>query len=185
MNCDVDPSGSVVNLTAPNYSLFVASYAFASGDFLWAFAPENSMESGAGDLSVSPTGGIHITGQFSDALDFDPDTGTAIATGTFLQTDLFIVKYGPDQLAGIPEYTVGTLNSYPNPTQHTVNIPLERSFRTTTVSVYDFNGRLISTKSFTNTDRVQLTIDGPAGTYLVAVAAEAEPMRFLQVVKSE
>lgn len=185
INCDVDPSANVVNLTAPQYSLFVAAYSTASGDYVWSFAPENSNESGAGELSISATGGIYIAGHFRDAIDFDPDTGSALASTLPFSNDIFIVKYQMDQLSGVPEHTLPSTISYPNPTLEQLTIPLGRTQRTTNVSVYDPNGKLVSVTSYMNTDSIQLSLTGAAGTYMVVIATEGEPMRFVRVVKNQ
>ncbi|MCP4442062.1 MAG: T9SS type A sorting domain-containing protein [Aureispira sp.] len=89
---DFDPSAGTSNLTWHNYGCFIAKYD-ALGNFAWA----KDYRSGGGvqgnGLAVDATGGVYITGYFSETADFDPGPGTFSRTNLGSSTsDAFVSK---------------------------------------------------------------------------------------------
>jgi hypothetical protein len=89
---DFDPGAGTANLTsAGGGDIFIAKYD-ASGNYVWAnrVGGPNS-DSGLG-LAVDGSGNVHLTGFFTNTVDFDPGAGTAnlVSVGA---GDIFIAKY--------------------------------------------------------------------------------------------
>ncbi|MBW8050346.1 MAG: T9SS type A sorting domain-containing protein [Cytophagales bacterium] len=89
---DFDPGAGTANLTpVGSADIFFAKYNSA-GNFLWAnVLGGTSYDEGFG-IAVDGSGNVHLTGIFSDIVDFDPGAGTAnlISVGSF---DIFLAKY--------------------------------------------------------------------------------------------
>jgi hypothetical protein len=184
--CDVDPSSNTMNLTAPGYAMFIVGYDTATGNYQWSAAAENSMESVPMEVSVSRTGSIHLAGYYSQDVDFDPGTGTALAVGYPFNQDVFIVKYTLNSISGIDdELNAASVESYPNPTAGHVSIDLNQQSEEVTVLVYDAEGKCISKAMYRNTARIELDIPGAAGMYFVSVQPKNSVARQVKVIKTQ
>ncbi len=89
---DFDPGSGTAKLVAVgNYDIFFAHYD-GSGNYIFA----KSIGSASNDIGLSiAIGGNHsifISGYFTGAADFNPDTGTALLTHVGLE-DIFLAKY--------------------------------------------------------------------------------------------
>jgi len=185
MMCDVDPSVAVVNLNALQYAFFAVGYDPGSGDYLWSIAPENSTESGAQEISVSKTGAILLTGQFSYAIDFDPDTGSANAFSQPFSDDIFAAKYLLNQLNGISEFSEPEVQIYPNPTTGNLVVAPGKMFSEVNVKVCDAEGRCISTRNYFNSPQIEINIEGDPGTYFISLQSDGHPIRTIRVIKCD
>lgn len=88
---DCDPGPGVVNITsAGGYDIFVMKLD-ANGDLVWAesFGAANG-DYGYG-IAVDSTGNVHVAGDFSDTVDFDPGAGVFNMTSDGF-TDMFVLK---------------------------------------------------------------------------------------------
>lgn len=73
---------------------------------------------------------------------------------------------------GIIENGFGNdLTVYPNPTKGDFSISFGSTYESATVKITDINGRLIESRSFNQTQQLDLTIDQPAGIYIVNIQA--------------
>jgi len=60
---------------------------------------------------------------------------------------------------------------YPNPTNGLFSIDLGEIFDVAIISINDIHGKLIDSKSITSAQIIDLSIDQPAGIYLVSITA--------------
>ncbi len=63
---------------------------------------------------------------------------------------------------------------YPNPTNGNFSVDLGKNYATVKISVTDLTGRLIQSSAFSNTQILNLTINEPAGIYLLIMESEEE-----------
>jgi len=92
IEADFDPGAGMANLTAVGgYDGFVAKYD-ASGNYLWAKAMGGTGFDYGYGLALDGNGNVHVTGSFSNTVDFDPGSGTANLTSAGAD-DIFIAKY--------------------------------------------------------------------------------------------
>lgn len=90
---DFDPSATVNNITAVNYSdAFVIKYN-AAGDLSWVktFPATLGNFSEVKSVHSDGQGAMYATGSYNDGIDIDPGSGTAMLTG-FGGDDIFLVK---------------------------------------------------------------------------------------------
>jgi hypothetical protein len=74
---------------------------------------------------------------------------------------------------GIIENSFGdNLIVYPNPTNGNFTIDLGNIFGKTEIQITDMLGKVIEFKSLINTQKLDLFIQEPAGTYIVTVRAD-------------
>lgn len=76
LTADFDPSANTFNLTANGgVDIFVLKLN-ASGDFVWAKAMGGASNDSGNKICVDNLGNVYTTGDFRDAVDFDPSSGT-------------------------------------------------------------------------------------------------------------
>ncbi len=78
-----------------------------------------------------------------------------------------------DAVNGIPIYTSGTYEAYPNPSSDyiQVKLPLEKDMNKIDVSVFDATSRQISTTVDTEIDRLRITFKGNPGLYFINITS--------------
>ncbi|PCH95984.1 MAG: hypothetical protein COB85_04095 [Bacteroidetes bacterium] len=89
---DFDPGVGTISFTSVGGpDIFFAKYD-SGGNYIYAKNIGNSGNGQGNSITVDETANVHITGYFSDTMDFDPDTGIAnlISAG---QNDIFFAKY--------------------------------------------------------------------------------------------
>lgn len=84
---------------------------------------------------------------------------------------------------GIVENTYGNLlRAYPNPTQGDFSIDLGGVYKTTMVFITDVSGKRTDSKTISQSQFVNLSIDGPAGIYLISIQSD-DKKAIIRVVK--
>lgn len=92
-NADMDPSASVVTLSAnATYNTFFGKYT-SSGAYTFAKQITGGYSEGD-DINVDASGNIYLTGSYATSNDFDPSIATAnLSTSSLTQLDIFLAKY--------------------------------------------------------------------------------------------
>ncbi|PCI92566.1 MAG: hypothetical protein COB15_17465, partial [Flavobacteriales bacterium] len=109
---DFDPNAGTYNLTSSGgYDIFISKLD-ANGNFVWAknIGGSNSEESYS--IAIDNLENIYTCGNFSNTVDFDPDTGTFNLT-SIDSLDIFIHKINQCNTSGI--ISTITCNSYTSP----------------------------------------------------------------------
>ncbi|ESU22321.1 hypothetical protein FEDK69T_23040 [Flavobacterium enshiense DK69] len=89
---DFDPSVATANLTSAGYDdIFIAKYS-SSGSYIWVKGIGGTGFDASNDITLNSSGEVHITGYFSNTVDFDPSASTANLTSAEY-SDIFIAKY--------------------------------------------------------------------------------------------
>ncbi len=66
------------------------------------------------------------------------------------------------------------ISLYPNPTSGSINIDLCERKKSLIIKIYDITGKTISSKNYSDTNHIELTIDEIAGLYFVEVNIEGK-----------
>jgi hypothetical protein len=85
---------------------------------------------------------------------------------------------------GINSSSNNLFTVYPNPTTGRFTINLSNHSSDTTISTYNILGQLINNVSYSNTDKINIEIDGPSGIYLVNIltsTGESSSIRLLKI----
>ncbi|MBK7338438.1 MAG: SBBP repeat-containing protein [Saprospirales bacterium] len=89
---DFDPSGATANLVSSGFTdIFIAKYD-GSGNYLWAKAIGGTSSDVVNSLAVDGSGNVHIAGNLTGTIDFDP-SGAIANLNSVGGSDIFIAKY--------------------------------------------------------------------------------------------
>jgi hypothetical protein len=84
---------------------------------------------------------------------------------------------------GITAYNAkGDVLAYPNPTNGKLTIELDQPTKRVAVDIFDANGRLVGSHSYSNTKLLGLFINGRSGVFTIQVSTETQHTAF-KVVK--
>lgn len=86
-------------------------------------------------------------------------------------------------ISGISDVFGERFNLYPNPTLGDVNIDLGAFYSELSVTVSSLTGQTVWQQQITNTDNLSLSLDAPAGMYLVTLTNKQGQKRVLKLVK--
>lgn len=95
---DMDPGVGVFNITGAGYDVFILKLD-ANGNFVWAKTVGGAGYDDGRAIAVDGLGNVHVTGMFTDTVDFDPGSGVfnLTAIGQPLSDyDIFILKLDSD-----------------------------------------------------------------------------------------
>lgn len=88
-----------------------------------------------------------------------------------------LIKYDNIKISAIPnlpafanvnEWISSKFNVYPNPATNVVNITNSENMQVQQITIYDINGKQLSTQVFNNETEIQLNVENlPSGTYIL------------------
>lgn len=106
-------------------------------------------------------------------------TATGDPASTYINaTDLMWDFFQQHSLECIPlsvsdDFLTGdNISIFPNPTEGNFMVDLGSNYNSVKVSIRDLNGRLVQSKEFNNSRLLNLTIDEPAGVYLLRIESD-------------
>ncbi|PCH66177.1 MAG: hypothetical protein COC01_08750 [Bacteroidetes bacterium] len=89
-------------------------------------------------------------------------------------------------IIGILENTFGTsITVFPNPTTSQITIRLGKMYSDVTINVRNVIGEAISTKTYGTADKIEITIEGVEGFYMVDVLTADGKYAILKIMKSQ
>ncbi len=91
---DFDPGAGVFNIVTTGTRTIFAEKLDASGNYLWAKAMQGSSQNNVDGIAIDPLGGVYLTGQFQNTVDFDPNAGVSNLTSNGAR-DLFLQRLSP------------------------------------------------------------------------------------------
>jgi len=168
---DFDPGAGVFNLASAGYDDIFISKLDASGNFIWAKNMGGTDYDFGASIAIDATGSVYTTGYFEDTVDFNPDLGTFSLTSGG-SGDIFIQKMSTSTNGIIENDFESTFVIYPNPSNGNFSVDMGETFNVISVNITDFNGKLIQSQTFNNTQLLNLTIDAVAGLYLLHIQSE-------------
>jgi hypothetical protein len=75
-----------------------------------------------------------------------------------------------DPTASVNNLVLGNaLTVYPNPTSGNFSIDLGETYNATTITITDLNGKLIQSKTYSESQLLNLKLEEPAGVYLLII----------------
>lgn len=95
--------------------------------------------------------------------------------------DYWLLKLEP-QLS-TTSFATANIQAYPNPTKEKFQIALPQTYQNIEVTIVNRLGQRVQKESFTNTSKINLTINGAAGLYIVKIQNEKGESVSLKVVK--
>lgn len=134
-------------------------------------------------LIADASGNIFCIGYFQNTTDFDPGNGVfnLVSNGG---EDIFILKLSQAPTVGITENTfTENIQIYPNPTTGNFAIKFETVQKDLSVRIISISGQTIETRTFQNTDFVQLKLEQANGIYLVDVLNEKGKRTAFRLIK--
>ena len=142
-----------------------------------------SGETVGNSLIADASGNIFCTGSFQNTTDFNPGSGVfnLVSNG---RDDIFILKLSYTATVGIPQNTfTENIQVYPNPTTGNFAIKFETIQNDLSIRIISISGQTIETKTFQNTDFVQLKLEQPNGIYIVDVLNEKRKRAEFRLIK--
>jgi len=92
---DFDPGTNSYDLTSAGGSDVYVTKFNSDGEFIWARRIGNMEDDRGKSITLDSDGNVYIVGYFSQAVDFDPGSGTSILT-SYGGKDIFICKLNAD-----------------------------------------------------------------------------------------
>ena len=152
-----------------------------SGAFVWARQLGEPSGANAYSIAVDGSENVYTTGDFSGTSDFDPGPDT-LALVSFGSADIFVHKMS--DAVGIAKYpTENHFKLYPNPTQGVLTLEIGGTTQNVEVQVVNMMGQVLLNNTYRSTTKIDLTIPGPRGIYLVTVKKQEGRSETFKVVK--
>jgi hypothetical protein len=116
---------------------------------------------------------VYTTGYFQNTVDFDPEAGTfnLYSNGGL---DIFIQKLSQTGVGIIENDFGNNLRVYPNPSDGNFSIDLGLNFESVKVHVRDITGKLVLSKTYNESQLLNLKLEEAAGVYLLIIEAEGK-----------
>ena len=92
---DFDPGPGVHSITSHGFGDIFILKLDSAGNFIWVKTFGDSFDDAGCAVECDQSGNIYVAGEFKNSVDFDPDTGTWILSGSGKQ-DVFILKLDAD-----------------------------------------------------------------------------------------
>ncbi|MFC1733848.1 SBBP repeat-containing protein, partial [candidate division KSB1 bacterium] len=73
---------------------------------------------------------------------------------------------------------------YPNPTKGNFTIELNKVYENLEIEISDITGRIINQLTFESTNKINIELDGPKGTYFITIRSNKYNMAFLRILKN-
>ena len=165
---DFDPGAGTTNLTSNgNKDVFIQKMD-SSGNFLWAESFGGSNSDDSYSITVNALGDVYATGYFNDTVSFNPGAGTTGITSNG-SDDVFVLKMSQLNTGVNVNNFDHKLTVYPNPTPGNFSIDLGSVHESSIVTITDISGKLIETKTITQSQVLNLSIEEPVGIYFVSI----------------
>jgi hypothetical protein len=181
---DFNPGVGELILTPVGFvDMFISKFDTA-GNFVYArtFGSSPNGFTNGQSLIADASGNVFCTGYFQNTTDFNPGSGefNLVSKGG---EDIFILKLSQTTV-GITQNTfTENIQVYPNPTSGNFAIQFETIQKDLSVRLMSISGQIVETRTFKNTDFVQLKLNQLAGMYLVEMINEEGNKSIIQIIK--
>lgn len=185
---DFDPGTGEFILTPIGLVDMFISKMDTDGNFVYAHTfgsiTENYTNGYTGGYSIltDNSGNIYCTGYFQNTTDFDPGSGVfnLVAEGG---EDSFILKLSQTTVEIAESAFKENIQVYPNPTTGNFVIKFETLQKRLSVQIMSISGQVIETRTFQNTDFIQMKLDQPNGIYVIEVQNEKGSPSVFQLIR--
>jgi hypothetical protein len=139
---DLDPGTGVFPINPQGNLDIYISKLNPSGDFVWGQSISGQGQEKANSIHIDKLGNIYVNGTFISMIDCDPGDSTYNLTGNG-NTDIFIIKEGPDSIDFDGNATLNENTMFPNPTHEELRIERCSKCYPYYYKITDATGRLI------------------------------------------
>ncbi len=181
---DFDPGPAVYSIATIGSLDGFISVLDAGGALLTATGFGSAGSETTTGIAVSPSGQNHVTGIFSQTVDFDPGAGTSNLTSAG-GTDAFALKFGPPQPAGINDRNSekAAPSLHPNPAGDWAVLRFPSLIQDGNVRIISAAGSLVQEWRGVSGEELRVDLRGVApGVYVVEVATDGAVQR-MRLVK--
>ena len=170
---DFDPGAGTFNLTINGGTDIFIQKLDESGTFIWAKSMGGAGYDFGQSITTDASGNVYTTGGFGGTVDFDPEAGTfnLYSNGS---ADIFIQKLSQTGVGIIENDFGNNLRVYPNPSDGNFSIDLGLNFESVKVHVRDITGKLVLSKTYNESQLLNLKLEEAAGVYLLIIEAEGK-----------
>jgi len=170
---DFDPGAGAFNLISNGLADIFIQKLDASGTFIWAQSMGEADNDVGNSITTDALGNVYTTGYFQNTVDFDPEAGTfnLYSNGGL---DIFIQKLSQTGVGIIENDFGNNLRVYPNPSDGNFSIDLGLNFESVKVHVRDITGKLVLSKTYNESQLLNLKLEEAAGVYLLIIEAEGK-----------
>ena len=182
---DFDPGPGVFNLTGgANGDAFISKLD-TSGSFIWAGLFIATSHVTANAIAIDANDNVYATGFFDGTVDFDPAAPIFNLTTPATSYNIFVQKLAvPNVSLGLLESNFeGGLQAYPNPTDGKLVIEFERDHSVLNLVLRTMTGKVVDTKSVTNTNQAEMEINEPSGIYFLEISNQNDQKTMVKVIK--
>jgi hypothetical protein len=182
---DFDPNAGTVILDPNAYSDVYVQKLSPAGNLMWVKSVSGTGSDGGNGIALDTKGNVYTTGYFSNTADFDPNNTVYNLPVDANQQSAFVFKWFQTIPTAINEPgTTIKCNAFPNPTSNTLNIHLDKIYKTINAFVYDEVGHLIKTENFNTIQQPALNLQElSAGLYFVHLQAD-ENTAVIRIIKN-
>ncbi len=180
---DFDPGAGTFNLSGGNSDSYISKLDSA-GNFIWAGLLSGTNQVWAKSLVIDKSNHIYFTGYFDGTADFDPDSATTFnLIATLPSYDLFVVKLNSNLNVGLSKNDFEqNILMYPNPGNGQVTLKFETTINDVKIIVRNVLGQEIMKTNYTDTNQINLHIDGESGIYFMEIYV-LEVMKVFKIIK--
>ncbi len=168
---DFDPGPNSVIFNSSNADDSYIIKFDASGNYVWAYQiGEPGFDEYGAAIALDASGNIYSYGSFRYTVDFDPGPNTFNLSA--YSYDSYLLKWNQTTVGIEEKARVVGVSIYPNPTTGNFAIKFKTIQKELSVRVVSITGQTVETRTFQNTDFIQLQLNQPNGIYIVEVLNE-------------
>lgn len=179
---DFDPgTGDSFYTSNGGYDAFLCKIK-ESGTYDWVTQLGGIENDAANTVTLDNNFKIYLSGGFEKAVDFNPNLngGDLTATGT---KNSFFLKLSQEGLSKVDNAFASAQLLYPNPTNGTINIRLDKTYQSVNISIMNSLGQIIDKSSHNFTSEIITNIRGSVGLYFIKVEADDNKTATFKITK--
>lgn len=164
---DMDPGEPIYTvLSKGEYDIFILKLD-AFGNFIWC-APIGGYGTDHAVVTVDHVGAVYCTGFFNGSVDVAPG-GVSANLISFGVYDIFMLKLDNATITGVENFTIESVEIYPNPLSTTIMIEVPQVSPGLPYRIIDTSGRVVQQGDLNSKITLVDCRDFPPGLYAVQV----------------
>ncbi len=155
----------------------------SSGNSIWA---QNIGQNGyafGNSLSLRANGDLYSTGKFGKTADFDPGSDAFNLFDNNSSGDIFVLKLSQPTAGMVENDNTTNIKIYPNPTNNSVNIDIQKQIDKVNIEIYNSIGELIAKQSLVKGQNIIELSNQANGLYFIKVISENKIIATPRIIK--